>query len=317
MAQHTLSNRIDNRPRPTLFAACGLILLADAGLWISVLLESVLPDGDMALADLAYYLPFVLLPIALYMRRHPGMSDAMRLNPLPPMPALAVVLLGLVSVFACSAIASAWGYWLKLFGLSVGSTTAIELPDTGKALAASILTMAAVPAICEELLFRGFAMAAWDRRGTWPAIAVTSALFALLHGSLYGLPVYCVVGAVAGFVTFALDSVYAGMVYHTVYNSACLILPRLLSGQEDTAAETAYSPFMMMLEILMILSVMAMLLTTLRVYARQVGIEPIPRTRLPLRRREVLALCACVGLMLLSLTILTALALARTAGSSA
>lgn len=293
-------NRIEGQPRPSIFAASGLILLAAVGLWASDLLLGLLgADGGaaMALENAVYYLPFMLLPIVLVMLRRRGLSEAMRLNPLPLLPTFSVALLALMSVFLAAAVADAWGLLLDAIGLhAVGS---VPTPDSPRALMLSIITMAAVPAVCEELLFRGFALAAWESRGTAFAIGVTSVLFALLHGSLYGLPAYLLVGAISGFLTFALDSLYAGIVYHTIYNAACLAIPYAASAQADAGVETTPALLASMaLQILMTAAMAAMLLLSLRVRARSEGIEPIPRIRRPLAARDRIMLGAAVLVML-------------------
>ena len=309
--QDPIYNKIETTPRPTLFAASGFICLAAIGLWaaelVLLLLLPGISDGSMIVENAVYYLPFVVLPLALYMFRRPGLSDAMRLNPLPALPTLSVVLLALLSVYATSALATVWGIGLDALGLR--SPGASPVPQTRQALALSIFTMAAFPAICEELLFRSFALAAWETRGTWFAVGVTSGLFALLHGNLYGLPAYLLVGAVAGFVTVALDSVYAGMVYHTVYNAACLIIPWLLAGQGGgDVAMTPSLVFSMVLETLTILAMMAMLMASLRLRARNHGIMPIPRIRRPLEGRDRIMLAAAIAVMVITGLVVLAIA---------
>ena len=164
---------------------------------------------------------------------------------------------------------------------------------------------ASFSAICEELLFRGFVLSAWESRGTWFAMGVTAVLFALLHGNLYGIPAYLLVGAVAGYLAFALDSLYAAMIYHTVYNASCLVLPYLASGQgEADVAIDAATVFSLALQTIMIAAMMAMLIVTLRLRARREGIEPIPRIRRPLEGRDKVMLLAAVLVMTTSMLIL-------------
>ena len=130
-------------------------------------------------------------------------------------------------------------------------------------------------------------------------------LFALLHGNLYGVPAYLLVSAVAGFLAFALDSVYAAMVYHTVYNTACLVLPYLAAGQGDADITfDAAAIFTLVLQTVMIASMMVMLLATLRLRARRQGIEPIPRIRRPMKSRDKVMLLAAVLVMAASTLIL-------------
>ena len=301
--QDPIYNRIKNQPRPTLFAASGVVLLAAVGLWIASLLESLLPNASLALANALYYLPFMVLPVGLYALRRPGLGDAMRLKAVPVLPTLSAALLGLLTVYVASLLSAVWGACLDALGLH--GLGGVAVPRNERELLLDILALAAMPAICEELLFRGFVLSAWESRGTRFAIGVTAALFALLHGNLYGIPAYLLVGAVAGFLAFALDSVYAAMVYHTVYNTACLVIPYLAANQEaaDVTIDAA-AVFSLAIQTAMIASMMAMLLATLRARARREGIEPIPRIRRPLEGRDRAMLLAAVLVMTASMVIL-------------
>ena len=310
--QDPIYDRIENTPRPTLFAASGFVWLAALGLWLSelavMLLRGLFPMGE-ALEGALYYLPFVLLPVALYMGRRTGLADGMRLKPLPFAPTLLVAMLAIFSVTAASVLTAAWGLGLDALGLHQMDGYAV--PQGQQALALSILTQAVMPAVCEELLFRGFVLSAWESRGTRYAIGVSAALFALLHGNLYGLPAYLLVGAIAGFVTFALDSVYAGMVYHTVYNAACLVVSWLVASAGE-AAETAtatgtFPVISLVLETAMVYLMMAMLLVMLRLRAQRHGIQPIPRVRRPLETRDKVMLIGATATMLASTVVLLAL----------
>lgn len=296
--QDPIYNRIEGIPRPTLTAASGFVLLAAAGLWVSVLVELALPGASLVLQNLLYYGFFLALPLALYARRRPGLGEAMRTGPLPPLSVLSIALLALMTVYVASALSALWSAALDTLGLKgVGG---VALPESEGELVLGILVMAALPAVCEELLFRGLVLAAWESRGTAFAIGVSAALFALLHGNLYGLPVFLLVGAISGYVTFALNSVYAGIVYHTVYNAACLAIPYLLAGQADAAVNAALTGTMLFsfaLEAMALAGMMAFSLWTFRLRARNAGILPIPRIRRPLSDRERLTLAAAVLVM--------------------
>ena len=277
--QDPIYSRIESQPRPTLIAASGFICLAVAGLWVSTLAEVALNVSGMALLNAIYYLPFVGLPLFLYARRRPGLSESLRLNPLPGLSVLSLALLGLLSVYAASALTAAWGVGLDALGLRAPGAT--PMPRTERELALSILTMAAFPAVCEELLFRGFVLSAWESRGTGFAIAVTAVLFALLHGNLYGLPAY------------------------------------LLSSQDDTVAEMAVTGqllFSIVLDTAVVLALMAALLATMRLQARNAGIEPIPRIRRPLSDGERLSLLAAVLAMLATMAVVLVLSARAAAG---
>jgi membrane protease YdiL (CAAX protease family) len=307
--QDPIYSKIEATPRPTLFAASGFVLLAAVGLWVSSLLELLLPNASMALINALYYIPFTVLPVGLYMLRRPGLETGMRLNAPPLLPTLSAALLGVLSVYVASLLSAAWAAGLDALGLR--GLGGVPTPGNEGELMLSVLSLAALPAVCEELLFRGFVLSAWESRGTRYAIGVTALLFALLHGNLYGIPAYLLVGAVAGFLAFALDSAYAAMVYHTVYNTACLVIPYLASGLEgkEGAAVTfdAAAIFSLAVQAAMIAALMAMTMMTLRLRAQRTGIVAIPRIRRPVEGRDRLMLLAAVAVMVASMAILLVL----------
>lgn len=313
--QDPVYSEIMDRPRPGIFATSGLTLLAAAGLWVSALATFAFgAETGLAAVNLAYYLPFVLVPAAVYLLRRPETRAAARLNPLPLVPTLAVILLGLLSVYAASALAALWQLLTDALGLpAIGEAPVIRNP---RELTLAIVIMAALPAACEELLFRGLVMPAWESRGTYFAIGVSGAMFALLHGNITGLPAYLLVGAVSGYLVFALDTLYAGIVYHTVYNAACLVIPYLASNQTqpETAPEAALLASMLW-QTLLVFGMMAMLLVSLRSRARQENRIVIPRIRRPVEGRDRIMLLAAVLAMAASTVVVAALSM-RMGGSA-
>jgi len=293
---------LKDRRRPSILSACVLGCVAVAGLWIASQLAVMIAPRAGIRQEIAsnalYYLPFVLLPVMLCMGRRQGLSEAMRLNPVPVLPLLTVMFLAVVSVFAATELDALWVMLLNACGLhepdvalNVGSSRALML---------AIVNSAAVPAVCEELLFRGYILAAWERRGTWRAIWVSSTLFALLHSNVFGLPAYLLVGAISAYLVYALDSLYAGMVYHTVYNAAILVIVFLAGRSEAAATDAAPQTLWLATELAMLLAAMVTMLVSLDLRRRAAGIEPVPARGGRLRRAEIAALTVLVGALLLS-----------------
>ena len=295
-----------DRPRPSIFAASALTLLAAVGLWVASAAASYLvPESgigqDFALNAL-YYGLFVLAPIALYAARRRGLSGAMRLEPMPVLPSLTVILLALMSVYAASALDSLWTLALNALGLSAPEV-GLKVGDS-RALMLAVINSAAIPAICEELLFRGFVLSAWESRGTHFAIGVSTLFFGLLHGNLFGLPAYLMVGAISAYLVYSLNSIYAGIMYHTVYNAAILAIVHLLSGEGAAQpAVTAGLVGSIATELMVTLAVIFSMLFTLNLRRRISGIEPIPRIREPLRVRDRAMAAAALLVMIATLVI--------------
>ena len=304
--------RVD-QSRPSIFAANGLILLAAVGLWIGSFIVSLLPLGDSEQGTqwgmgLFYYLPFVVLPILIYARRNRGLSAAMRLNPLSPLSTAITVAMAIVSTFAASVLTTAWTLLLEALGLEFLDISATV--NTSSDLMQSVITMAAIPAVCEELLFRGFALSAWETRGTRFAIIITSVIFSLMHSYLFGLPAYLFVAVTAGYLVYAFDSLYAGIVFHTVYNVCCLAVsflsaPEVSADQSLALMEEVFSARVVILSLILYALILGLILVPLFCLVnnrrKAAGIAPVPRIREPIPARAwvVLALALIpMGLMM-------------------
>ena len=88
------------------------------------------------------------------------------------------------------------------------------------------LVMAITPAICEELLFRGLILSGLRRCGSWPAIVISSLLFALAHASIYRLlPTFCL-GLLLGYVVLRTGSIACSMLVHALNNGVAVTLAR-------------------------------------------------------------------------------------------
>jgi hypothetical protein len=80
-----------------------------------------------------------------------------------------------------------------------------------------------LPAVCEELAFRGFILTGLARRfRPWTAIFLSSFLFALYQMTVFQFVPHFVLGLILGFLTLRTGSVFPAMVFHLVYN--CLII---------------------------------------------------------------------------------------------
>ena len=236
------------RPRPSLTCVAALYLLSVASLValslfsepIAAFLARLFPGASLQTLDLIfnalYYLPFLLLPTALLLRREGG--AAVRLAPLGLRAMLGIVVLALAAVYLVQCISLLW--MMVLEGLNIPYlNTEMTIPATTQGVMLMVITIGAIPGVCEELFFRGTLLGGFERLGTKRAVILTSVLFALLHGSLAGLPGQLMLGLLMGYLAFAFDSVYASITFHTVYNAAIVLINAYMAGGEVTAEEQA------------------------------------------------------------------------------
>jgi sodium transport system permease protein len=90
---------------------------------------------------------------------------------------------------------------------------------------AVLLVIALVPAICEEIAFRGFILSGLRHMGhRWVAILVSSIFFGATHGILQQSIPACAIGIVIGYVAVQTRSLLPCIILHCVYNSMSIVL---------------------------------------------------------------------------------------------
>lgn len=91
-----------------------------------------------------------------------------------------------------------------------------------------LLVVAVVPAICEELAFRGFILSGFRHIGhKWRAIVITAFFFGVIHGILQQSMLAFLVGVVLGYVAVQSGSIWPCMVFHLTHNSLAILNSRL------------------------------------------------------------------------------------------
>lgn len=249
----TLRNmpRDPEKTKPSVFAASVLFFIGVGGLFVLPYIMAFISliFGDFMISELSgmiqsmYYIVFIVLPIFLYARRDmPSCADVMRINPLSVKSALLCTLAALISVYLSQILTVLWSILVEAV-IDTPPDTNFVIPVTTKGLAASIVFIAIIPGICEELLFRGAILGAWEIRGSKKAIIISSIWFMLMHGSLTGIPAELMCGIILGVIVVSTDSLFGGMIFHTVYNAATLILAYALNQQTQPKGETAVTIF--------------------------------------------------------------------------
>ena len=216
----------------------GLIWLA---LHLSPSLETDLLDMGLisALMTALYYLCFILLPFCFYAREHAGIGIYTRLTT----PDGATVLIALAVGFCGFYLSVYANYFWCMFIEALGGT----IPDSGTPnmdslgdILSLMITTVILPAMCEELLFRGTVLSVCEEKGTRHAVFTTAILFMLVHSRVSGMPAEFISGILLGFIVILSGSLFAGVLYHTVHNSMALIFERLAQESGQIAAESYF-----------------------------------------------------------------------------
>ena len=100
------------------------------------------------------------------------------------------------------------------------------------------LVFAILPAICEELAFRGYILNGLLKRfRPRSAILLTSFLFALFHMNVFQFLPAFFLGVILGLLTVRSRSLFPAMIFHFLYNAVLLSSPALRSMAEEWLAE--------------------------------------------------------------------------------
>jgi sodium transport system permease protein len=97
-----------------------------------------------------------------------------------------------------------------------------------------ILIVGLLPAVCEELAFRGFVLSGLRHLGhKWRAIIISSVLFGVAHGILQQSILASLLGTVLGYLAVQSGSLLPGMVYHFVHNSLFVVVGHVIGHVTD------------------------------------------------------------------------------------
>lgn len=104
--------------------------------------------------------------------------------------------------------------------------TPIFLPADGWTRVLAILALAIVPAVCEELFFRGALLSRLLQCAScWQAALITVLIFALMHGTPLGLPGHLLSGLLFTLLMLHTGRLLVPMAAHALYNLSALCWP--------------------------------------------------------------------------------------------
>ncbi|QDT73910.1 ABC transporter permease subunit/CPBP intramembrane protease [Lacipirellula limnantheis] len=98
---------------------------------------------------------------------------------------------------------------------------------------AALALMALLPALCEELAFRGFVLSGFRHVGhKWWAIALSAVAFGLVHTFLHQKISATMMGMIIGYVAVQTESIWPCVLLHTIHNSLQLSIHKLAQTAE-------------------------------------------------------------------------------------
>jgi sodium transport system permease protein len=224
---------------PPSSAAFLVMLCVPAFLLLTGLGRLLFPNnlvGQMLAGAVVLSFVFVVAPFAVAWSRNVPPKKAFAFVRPRFLPLLAAVLLG----------ASLWPFAVKLLQSSRTTDLIADNPEIAQRLTsfveeirripptAGIVLLAVIPAICEEIFFRGFLFGALVRRSVLNAVVTTTTLFAAFHvlspSSLTPerFAPSLMLGLALGLLRWRSGSIWPGVVMHVAHNSiviAAMLIP--------------------------------------------------------------------------------------------
>lgn len=136
---------------------------------------------------------------------------------------LAVIPLSVALICMGQPLATGFVKLVTLIGYDTSSSVSIS-PSTPAELVATLILVAALPAVAEEYVFRGCIARAFARKGYVFAVFMSALLFAIMHGSPLQLVHQFLIGAVCAVLFFATRSLWPPIILHFLNNAIALVL---------------------------------------------------------------------------------------------
>lgn len=144
----------------------------------------------------------------------------------PPLQVSTILLALLAGLSICVLANFATSYIVSIFeGYGIYPP---EMPDyidkSTLSLVLNIAIFALMPAIFEEMVFRGYILRSLLPYGEGFAIVVSSVLFALMHGNILQIPFALLVGLTLGYIAVRTGRIWPSMILHFLNNAMSSVL---------------------------------------------------------------------------------------------
>ncbi len=205
---------------------------------------SLIPD--MMLNSLVSLIGFGVVAIIFCKATKTDLSEILPSEKISFKKLAGVVAIGFVVCISANYIAQLLSIDLSIFGLETmyndtktGSTSFLEH-------IVYIVSVSIVPAVTEELVYRGCVMGRLRKFGDGFALVTSALLFGMMHGNLMQAPFAFVVGLAAGWSVIYTNSIFPAMIIHCLNNFMSVIADILYENFEIAGIETFYIDFVYM-----------------------------------------------------------------------
>ena len=187
-------------------------------LFINTLLTLKLGVAGMAIAELL----LAFAAIGMVLLRKENIKERLSLK----LPSIGSFFGAALLMIGANAWQSAASYiYVGIFGeVSTNDVVFLETFFAEVSPAVALICVALIPAVCEEVLFRGYLFDSFKtKKGTTWAIVITAILFSVIHFDLYKMLPILVMGWAFGYITAKTESILLPVIFHFLNNAMSLI----------------------------------------------------------------------------------------------
>lgn len=175
--------------------------------------------------------------------------------------------------------------------LAILSELGAEIPEapqmmepTYTSLGLNLFTIAVLPALLEEMIYRGYILRTLRPYGNVFAVLVSSMLFSLMHGNLRQIPFAFLVGLILGCLYVMTDNIWMSITVHFANNAISVLMEYFGFGLSDDAVGYFYA---LIIYGLTFVGVLALIILFIR-YRQQMQIHKIETYLTPGKRTAAL-----------------------------
>lgn len=144
--------------------------------------------------------------------------------------------LGLVCLFGLNYFIALVDKGLELIGYTASGSIGIPMDNFGW-FVLNVLLLAVLPAICEELIFRGIIFNGMREMGEVSAVFFSSFLFALFHGNASQTVYQFILGIVLCYIFIITKNLLCSMILHFTNNFVVLLINYISRNKPASAIE--------------------------------------------------------------------------------
>ncbi len=207
------------------------MILGYAFIGVSILMQMMKVDIHVHLL-VGQFLIIFLPPFLIMKGKNQNIKRKFRLNKISIKTGVYAIVITLLALPVAYTLNFTMIYILAK--LNLYTLKQLPLNDISTNIYGLIAFIALTPAICEEILFRGFIFSSFSEKlSPKKAIVLSGIMFGIFHFEIQNLMLPIILGIVFAWMVYVSDSIFTSMIGHFVFNSIGVILMATSSNIES------------------------------------------------------------------------------------